>query len=296
MNSKKLEIQIYEGMAGASLVFLIATCVRSFMSLKKYLDFKNEKPLDISSIRSNLNKPIQIEAKIHSASEEVFQLKNSYQFAYLDFRNSEQSISVNFKQFERFHIDSENSIEIVPVLNTIWTTTHYYTPSNPPLLTRIFYFLTIPIHFLRYFLGIRLKNGEYSATSNLKPGDSIFICGVGKLIGKKVEVTADMISVSKESITQGLFSTLNKNFLFLLLPAGILLYSYIKIRKLLNISTTPKKVLAVNDLLCVSCKSKPASLLIDPCNHLCLCQSCSEKASHCPICDSFKIGVYRVYQ
>ena len=59
----------------------------------------------------------------------------------------------------------------------------------------------------------------------------------------------------------------------------------------------PHNVNDAIDLLCIICLERTKCVVLQPCNHLCLCEECERRLLHriCPICRRQVVGTMRVY-
>ena len=45
-----------------------------------------------------------------------------------------------------------------------------------------------------------------------------------------------------------------------------------------------KSSFPMNEKSCIACYTNEINIIFKPCNHLCICEKCSEKVNYCPMC------------
>jgi len=182
---------------------------------------------------------------------------------------------------------------VIPTEDTLWQT--YYTTTTrflrfKEILHRL---LTIPLHIFRYYLGLRYTNGEITTQTTLKTGDNVFIIGIASLFAGRIEITPELVSVSKQAYMNLLKG---ENLRLLWMPIMFLLgsvFCYYKVKKIEKYSESNNKIIAVADMKCRICNTKQACIVVKPCNHLCVCETC--EARTCPVCGKGANGSIKVF-
>jgi hypothetical protein len=94
---------------------------------------------------------------------------------------------------------------------------------------------------------------------------------------KKVSLSLDLIKNRKKK--SNVFK-INKTIIF-------------HVNKFLNCVVMIEKInesRSNNKKLCSICYTDEIKILIKPCNHICICEECSDKIDNCPICRIFIIS------
>lgn len=283
MNRSNKEIAVYQGLGGACLLGFICSVLSSMPSWLNFFHLSSNKPCSLASLNSQIGQKVQVASQIYSDTPQVFSISRNTQKAFLDFSNFEQHSVVIQIQFREFFLDQDHKIAVVPTAETLWQTYYKTFTTNLTLKDSLLRILSLPFHLFRYFLGLRFSNGEISSNTTLNAGENVFVIGTVSLFAGRIEIIPDLVSVSKQAYMALLKS---ENLKLVWVPLLFLIGTalcYLKVKKIeKNLEEKNNKVIAVIDMKCVICKRNQACIVIQPCNHLCVCDSCN--FSSCPIC------------
>lgn len=123
---------------------------------------------------------------------------------------------------------------------------------------------------------------EKKTKKAVKINDRIVIQGYLEL-DNVLKIEPDFIADSKEAIVKHFLKKLNIAFVWLAfsVSATYILELFLKQK---SPAIRGPDVDAPEELQCIVCLSAYRKVLLHPCNHLCLCESCMKNLTNCPVC------------
>lgn len=165
----------------------------------------------------------------------------------------------------------------------------------------ISYWKTILIKISGFVLRILKKLGsqDYSGLikykSSLIPGSEVMLIGNTISQNNKLVFIPRLISDDIKSIEKGYLQSLKMNLVITFFFIIGALFSCYKINLLKNRKFGDGSIKLPLGFKCKACKTKEPDIIIKPCNHLCICESCIKEASQCPECSRIIEGSLRIF-